>query len=83
MQSAARMSSKGQVTVPKAVPDALGVKGGDALLFRVEGNRAVIPKTADFLDLACTIAVPPSKKNATWNEVLRRSRHARAASIAL
>lgn len=78
MESAARMTSKGQVTVPKAVRDALGVKEGDAVLFRVEGNRAVIAKTPEFLDLAGTIVVPASKRNAMWDEVLRRTHRARA-----
>ena len=36
------MSSKGQVTVPKAVRDALGLGEGDDVVFRVEGDRAVL-----------------------------------------
>jgi len=41
MDAAARVTSKGQVTVPKAVRDALGIKEGDEIVFRVEGNRAL------------------------------------------
>ena len=33
MEIAARVSSKGQVTVPKAVRDALGIAEGDELVF--------------------------------------------------
>jgi len=33
------------VTVPKAVRDALGIKEGDEVVFRVEGNRAVLART--------------------------------------
>ncbi|HEY7070431.1 MAG TPA: AbrB/MazE/SpoVT family DNA-binding domain-containing protein [Acidimicrobiales bacterium] len=80
MEAAARVTSKGQVTVPKAVRDALGIKEGDKLVFRVEGDRAVLARTPDFLDLAGSVAVPAAKRNATWDEVIRRTRSARAAS---
>jgi antitoxin PrlF len=35
----ARITSKGQITVPKEVRDRLGVQPGDALEFRFEENR--------------------------------------------
>lgn len=82
MDTAARVSSKGQVTVPKVVRDALGVKEGDEIMFRVEGNRAVLARTPDFLSLAGTIKVPAAKRNAAWDEVIRRTRRARAAKQA-
>jgi antitoxin PrlF len=78
MDAAARVTSKGQVTVPKAVRDALGIKEGDELIFRVEGRRAVLARTPDFLDLAGTIAVPAAKRNIAWDEVIRRTRSDRA-----
>ena len=52
MDAAARVTSKGQVTVPKAVRDALGIREGDEVVFHVEGNRAVLTRTPDFLALA-------------------------------
>jgi len=79
VDAAARITSKGQVTVPKAVRDALGIETGDEVVFRVEGDRAVMAKTADFLSLAGSIRVPASKRNATWDDVLRTSRTSRAA----
>ena len=39
----AKITSKGQVTLPKAVRDALGLKEGDEVVFRVEGKRADDP----------------------------------------
>ena len=40
MDASAKVTSKGQVTVPKMVRDALGIREGDEVLFRVEGQRA-------------------------------------------
>jgi AbrB family looped-hinge helix DNA binding protein len=65
--------------VPKAVRDALGLKEGDEVVFRVEGDRAVLARTADFLELAGTIRVPAAKRNVAWDEVIRRTRADRAA----
>jgi antitoxin PrlF len=78
MDTAARVSSKGQVTVPKVVRDALGVKEGDSIVFRVEGNRAVLARTPDFLTLGGTVRVPAAKRNVAWDDVIRRTRAARA-----
>lgn len=78
MDSAARMTSKGQVTIPKGVRDALGLHEGDELLFRVERSRAVLAKTPDFLELAGSVPVPAAKRGSSWDEVLRRTRAERA-----
>jgi antitoxin PrlF len=78
MDAAAKVSSKGQVTVPKVVREALGIKEGDEVVFRVEGNRAVVARTQDFLALAGTIQVPAAKRNAAWDDVIRKTRAARA-----
>ena len=78
MDAVARMSSKGQVTVPKVVRDALGISEGDDLIFHVDGHRATVSRTTDFLDLAGSVAVPAAKRNASWDDVIRRTRAARA-----
>jgi antitoxin PrlF len=78
VEIAAKMSSKGQITVPKAVRDALGIGEGDNVVFRVEGNRAVLARTPDFLSLAGTIEVPAARRNAAWDDVVRTTRSARA-----
>jgi antitoxin PrlF len=79
MDATAKVTSKGQVTIPKPVRDALGLKAGDDLMFRVEGNRAVLGRTPDLLSLAGTIRVPAAKRNVAWDEVIRRTRSDRAA----
>ena len=80
MEIAARMSSKGQLTVPKAVREALGISEGDDVVFRVEGNRAVLARTPDFLSLAGSINVPASRRNAAWDDVIRKTRATRAVA---
>ena len=80
MDVAAKVTSKGQVTVPKAVRDALGIHEGDEVVFRVEGNRAILARTPDFLDLAGTISVPASKRNVAWDDIVRRTRADRATA---
>jgi hypothetical protein len=48
------------------------------VVFRVEGNRAVLARTPDFLSLAGTIKVPATRRNAAWNDVVRTTRSGRA-----
>jgi antitoxin PrlF len=79
MEVAARVTSKGQVTVPKAVRDALGIADGDEIVFRVEGHRAVLAKVPNFLDLGGTVSVPAAKRNVAWDQVIRKTRSVRAA----
>jgi AbrB family looped-hinge helix DNA binding protein len=78
MEFASRLSSKGQLTVPKAVRDALELREGDHVVFRVEGKRAVLARTPNLLDLAGAVPVPAAKRGTPWREVLRQTRTARA-----
>lgn len=78
MDSSAKITSKGQVTIPKDVRDALELREGDELHFRVERSRAVIAKTPNFLELAGSVPVPAAKRGTPWDEVLRASRAHRA-----
>jgi antitoxin PrlF len=78
MDAAARLTSKGQITIPKRVRDALDLKEGDEVVFRVERSRAVLAKTPDFIQLAGSVAVPAAKRGTPWDEVLRRTRNVRA-----
>jgi len=78
MDAAAKVTSKGQVTLPKAVREALGIESGDEVVFRVEGDRAVLARTPDFLELAGSVSVPAAKRNVAWDDVLRKTRESRA-----
>jgi antitoxin PrlF len=79
MEISARLSSKGQVTVPRAVREALALEEGDRLVFRVVGDHAVMARTMDLLDLAGSISVPTAKRGTPWSEVVDQTRRARAA----
>ncbi len=82
MDVTAQLSSKGQLTVPKAVREALGLAEGDQVVFRVEGRRAVLARTASLLDLAGSVPVPAEKRGARWQDVRRRTRAPRAQTRA-
>jgi AbrB family looped-hinge helix DNA binding protein len=78
MDARAKVTSKGQVTIPKSVREALELNEGDELLFRVEDSRALVAKTPDFIALAGAVSVPARKRGTPWDEVLRRTRSERA-----
>ncbi len=80
MDVSARLSSKGQLTVPRAVRQALSLKEGDEVVFRVEGDRAIIARSPDLLALAGSVSVPVAKRGTPWSEVLSQTRRARAAA---
>jgi AbrB family looped-hinge helix DNA binding protein len=80
MDVVARLTSKGQVTIPKPVRDALGLRDGDEVVFRVEGDRAVLARTSKLLDLAGSVRVPATKRGASWDQVRRQTRAARASA---
>jgi AbrB family looped-hinge helix DNA binding protein len=80
VEIASKVTSKGQITLPKAVRDALGISEGDEVVFRVEGNRAILARTPDFLSLAGSISVPAARRSAAWDDVIRKTRSKRAAA---
>jgi antitoxin PrlF len=82
MEVSARLTSKGQLTVPRAVRDALRLTEGDRVTFRVEGDHAVMARTPDLLSLAGTVGVPAAKRGTPWDRVLEATHAARAAGPA-
>ncbi len=67
----ATVTSKGQITIPKKVRDALGLETGDRVEFVEErgGAYRMIPATRDIRDLKGLIA--PPKKLVTVEDMRR------------
>jgi AbrB family looped-hinge helix DNA binding protein len=89
MEASAKVTSKGQVTIPATVREALGIRRGTRLVFHVEndqisirepdsGRQAVIATLPDFFDLAGSVAVPMDLRGASWPTIRRRAREGRA-----
>lgn len=81
MDVAAKMTSKGQITVPKIVRERLELEPGDQVLFRLQDDQAVLARTPNFLDLAGVVPVPPEKRGASWDEIRREAWRARGKRL--
>ena len=77
MDVRAKVTSKGQVTIPASVREALDLREGDEVLFRVERSRA-LGQDAGIPVAGRERAVPADKRGTPWDEVLRRTRRERA-----
>jgi antitoxin PrlF len=76
----ATVTTKGQVTIPKPVREALGIEAGDEVIFRIYEDRAVIAKVPDFLDLAGSVPVPADKSGMDWSKIKAVTWRKRAAT---
>lgn len=78
MDVSAKVTSKGQITLPKAVRDALGLAPGDRVLFRVQGAHALLARTPNLIELAGSVPVPPEVRGLSWDEIRERAHRAQA-----
>jgi AbrB family looped-hinge helix DNA binding protein len=78
MDVLAKVTSKGQITLPKAVRDALGLQPGDSVLFRVENGHALLARTPNLLELAGSVRVPPEVRGLSWADIRERAHRAQA-----
>jgi len=76
MTTSGRVSDEGRLEVPADVLDALRIRPGDAVHFRVENARALLQKTPDVRALAGAVEVPPDKRGLSWEEIRREARAA-------
>jgi AbrB family looped-hinge helix DNA binding protein len=74
----ATITSKGQVTIPKRVRDALLLETGDKIAFVVDGEAVALVKDPDLMALAGSVKVDPAKRGADF-ETIRT--HARSKSV--
>lgn len=67
--SEARMTSKGQITVPKAVRVRLNLKAGDRVLFIVEDDGTARLRAVNKSISSLEGILPPPKRKATLEEI--------------
>lgn len=72
MRVIAKVTSKGQVTVPREVRKLLGLKQGDGLVFEIKGNTVtLVPPTEDnpFEAFIGTLLPLPKDARTFWREM--------------
>lgn len=79
MDATASVSQHGLVTLPDVVLGALGLREGDEILFRVEGDRALVTRS-EALDLTAPVTGTTSARAASWDLKASESRSARSAT---
>ena len=71
MEVGARITAKGQITIPAAVRRALDLAKGDEVIFELDDLKpgaahAQVRKAADFMALAGSVPVPADWADADW-----------------
>ena len=78
----ARMTSKGQITIPKAVREKLNLKPGDRVRFEVEGTRAArITAINRSLDEIVGMLKPYTNVRLEAEEIKEKARDAAAKDV--
>lgn len=65
----AKMTSKGQVTIPQEVRRALALEPGDRVDFRIREGVAEIKRQGSLADLSGTVPVPDEVRGKSWDEI--------------
>ncbi|MDQ3756838.1 MAG: type II toxin-antitoxin system PrlF family antitoxin [Actinomycetota bacterium] len=82
MQAMAKITSKGQITIPKAVREELGLEKGGWVVFRILGSElAEMERVPNFIELAGSVPVPPEKRGVPWEEIREATWRARAEEL--
>lgn len=77
------LTSKGQMTIPKEVRDALNLKSSDKVLITVERNHAVLkPIHGNILDIGGSIKIPEDEKPINFHKVRKVVRKRIAHKVA-
>lgn len=76
--STAKVYSKGQITIPKAVREAAGIGIGDRVVVEARGDEVVVRQARGVLEFE-----PPERapKDRPWSEILKDARADRAGQF--
>lgn len=69
MERKARITSKGQVTIPKAVRQALRITEGDSLIFEVKGDEVRVRAAREPVSFADYAGAWRDGEGMSWAEV--------------
>ena len=73
MDVSARISSKGQLTIPKAVREALALEQGDDVVFRIVDGRVELVRLPNLLELAGAVEVTTAQRGIPFEAARRRT----------
>ena len=74
MGEATAITTKGQVTIPKEIREELGLKPGDKVIFRKEGDSVVLEPASTLLDFRGSVKVERYISMAEAREIIKRKR---------
>lgn len=75
----ARVTSKGQVTIPKDIREALDIRDGDAVEFWIRGDELRVERIKRVEELRGSFTTPEHLKGMTWKELRRHAIDAHVA----
>jgi len=70
----ARVTSKGQVTIPKDIREALDIRDGDAVEFWIRGDELRVERIKRVEELRGSFKTPEHLKGMTVEEIVKLSR---------
>jgi len=65
-----KMSKKGQIVIPKEIREKFGIKPGDAVIFKIQGNKVIIEKIQEKMS-EILINSKPIEKSLDFQKKLR------------
>jgi len=65
-----KMSKKGQIVIPKEIREKFRIKPGDAVIFRIQGNKVIIEKIQEKMS-EILINSKPIEKSLDFQKKLR------------
>lgn len=64
-----KVTSKGQITIPKEIREQLSIKESDNLEVKIVGNSIVMERLKSFEALRGSVKIPDKYKGMSWKEI--------------